>query len=83
MLEIAVGATYGAIAPPTSGLLVEGNVGIGTTSPGSILALGGTAARIFGMDRNTTAATGGRRFRHIFWWSDSGNSGLGGRRFNT
>ncbi|MEI6569534.1 MAG: hypothetical protein WCR20_22855, partial [Verrucomicrobiota bacterium] len=37
-----------------------GNVGIGTTSPSSILSLGGTAARIFGMERNTTAATAGQ-----------------------
>ncbi|QQG44290.1 MAG: hypothetical protein HYW86_05555 [Candidatus Roizmanbacteria bacterium] len=31
----AIGATYGAIAAPTSGLIVEGNVGIGTTDPSS------------------------------------------------
>src|SRR5258708_1044411 len=29
----AIGATYGALAAPTSGLLVEGKVGIGTTNP--------------------------------------------------
>ena len=52
------GGAYSATPPfvITSG----GNIGIGTTSPGSILALGGTAARIFGMDRNTTAATSGQ-----------------------
>jgi hypothetical protein len=30
----SIGATYGAIVAPTSGLIVEGNVGIGTTDPG-------------------------------------------------
>jgi hypothetical protein len=29
----SIGATYGAIAAPTSGFIVEGNVGIGTTNP--------------------------------------------------
>jgi hypothetical protein len=29
----SIGATYGAIAAPTSGMIVEGNVGIGTTTP--------------------------------------------------
>jgi hypothetical protein len=31
----SIGATYGAIAAPTSGLIIEGNVGIGTTTPGT------------------------------------------------
>jgi len=39
---------------------LAGNVGIGTTSPTSILALGGTAARTIQMERNTTAATAGQ-----------------------
>ncbi len=29
----SIGATYGAIAAPTSGMIIEGNVGIGTMSP--------------------------------------------------
>jgi hypothetical protein len=33
----SIGATYGAIVAPTSGLIVEGNVGIGITNPGGKL----------------------------------------------
>ena len=33
----SIGATYGAIAAPTSGMIIEGNVGIGTTGPVSKL----------------------------------------------
>ena len=39
---------------------VNGRVGVGTTTPTSILALGGTAARTIQMERNTTAATAGQ-----------------------
>ena len=39
--NLSVGATYGAIAAPTSGLIVEGNVGIGTTAPGQKLDVNG------------------------------------------
>ncbi len=38
----SIGATYGAIAAPTSGLIIEGNVGIGTTGPGAKLEVAGT-----------------------------------------
>ena len=55
-----------------------GNVGIGTTSPGSILALGGTAARIFGMDRNTTAATAGQGFTISSGGAIAGTADLAG-----
>jgi len=37
--NFSIGATYGAIAAPTSGLIVEGNVGIGVTAPLSKLGL--------------------------------------------
>ena len=37
----AIGATYGAITPPTSALIVEGNVGIGTTAPADKLEVSG------------------------------------------
>jgi len=36
-----------------------GNVGIGTASPTNLLSLGGNAARIFWMERHTTANTAG------------------------
>ena len=36
------------------------NIGIGTTTPTSLLALGGTSARTIQMERNTTAATAGQ-----------------------
>jgi hypothetical protein len=38
----------------------SGSIGIGTTAPTSLLALGGTAARTIQMERNTTAATAGQ-----------------------
>ncbi|MDQ5893303.1 MAG: trimeric autotransporter adhesin, partial [Patescibacteria group bacterium] len=37
----AIGATYATLAAPTNGLLVEGNVGVGTTSPYSKLSVAG------------------------------------------
>jgi len=37
-----------------------GNVGIGTSTPTSILALGGTTARTIQMERNTTSSTSGQ-----------------------
>ena len=36
-----------------------GNVGIGTTAPTNLLSLGGNSARIFWMERHTTAGTAG------------------------
>lgn len=39
--NLSVGATYGAIAAPTSGAIIEGNVGIGTTTPNSTLQVNG------------------------------------------
>ena len=38
---------------------IDGNVGIGTTGPTSLLALGGNAARTFQMERHTVADTAG------------------------
>ena len=40
----------------------NGNVGIGTSSPSSILSLNGDAAQTFGMERHTTANTAGNAF---------------------
>jgi len=51
---------------PTTGSTAEsmrinsaGNVGIGTTGPTNLLSLGGNAARIFWLERHTTADTAG------------------------
>ena len=41
------------------GLNIAGNVGIGTTSPTNLLSLGGNSARIFWLERHTTANTAG------------------------
>lgn len=49
----------GTLAGASLVIDTSGNVGIGTTSPSYILSLGGTSARTFGMNRNTTAGTAG------------------------
>jgi hypothetical protein len=58
------GLNYGFAGPSYSNPWMvwksTGNVGIGTTAPTSILALGGTATRTIQMERNTTAATAGQ-----------------------
>jgi hypothetical protein len=66
--NLSVGATYGVIAAPTSGMIIEGNVGIGTASPnvaleiysgsvavrgGNYLYLGNTDYTASGYIRNT------------------------------
>jgi hypothetical protein len=40
----SIGSNYDAASPPTNGLVVEGNVGIGTTSPSVPLAVEGVAS---------------------------------------
>lgn len=55
----SVGSSYFLNTAPTNGLIVEGNVGIGTTSPTNLLSLGGNSNRIFWMERHTTANTAG------------------------
>jgi len=38
---VTVGSTYGAIIPPANGMIIQGNVGIGTTSPEAKLDING------------------------------------------
>jgi len=45
--------------PRLSILISSGNVGIGTTTPSSILAFGGNSARVVSLERHTTANTAG------------------------
>jgi hypothetical protein len=42
--NLAVGNTYGTLAAPTGGAIIEGNVGIGTTGPGAGLDVNGNIA---------------------------------------
>jgi len=65
--NLSVGATYGAIAAPVSGLIVEGNVGIGTTATLNKLDVNGSAA--FGTYAGTAAPANGLIV--------SGNLGIG------
>lgn len=70
---VAIGNTYGTTAtPPSSGLLVEGNVGIGTTTPTAKLAITGTSGSntdIFGVASSTNA--------RLFTVASTGNVGIG------
>ncbi len=38
--NLVVGASYGGTAAPTNGAIIQGNVGIGTTSPSALLTIG-------------------------------------------
>jgi peptidoglycan hydrolase CwlO-like protein len=40
---ISVGNSYQSTTPPSNGAIIQGNVGIGTTSPSSLLQVGSTA----------------------------------------
>jgi hypothetical protein len=77
---VLIGTSYAGLGSgvPANTVAIEGNVGIGTITPGSILALGGTAARIFGMDRNTTAATAGQGFTISSGGAIAGTANLAG-----
>ena len=50
----------------------SGNVGIGTTSPTNLLSLGGNSARIFWLERHTTANTAGNTLTIIAGGATSG-----------
>jgi len=57
-------------------------VGVGTTSPTSLLALGGTTARTIQMERNTTAATAGQGLTLSSGGAIAGTANLAGGDLN-
>lgn len=60
--NLSVGATYGAIAAPTSGAIIEGKIGIGTSTVGNGSSIQVTIASAGGGGlelANTTSAGGG------------------------
>jgi fibronectin-binding autotransporter adhesin len=40
---VSIGASYDGVTAPSSGMIVQGTTGIGTSTPGSILSIGGVA----------------------------------------
>ena len=55
--NVAIGSNYASFAAPTNGLLVEGNVGIGTTSPYARLSVAGTVVGQNFVATSTTATS--------------------------
>jgi hypothetical protein len=79
----AIGADYAGIdTAPTNGLIVEGNVGIGTSAPDALLSLGGQAAQVIDMVRETTTATTGNDLTVKAGGAVSGGSNLNGGSLN-
>lgn len=57
---VTIGTSYNNTLAPTNGLLVQGNVGIGITSPQTVLSIGGNVSAPSwpsGIDFTTSAAT--------------------------
>jgi hypothetical protein len=66
MRNTTIGSGYISNTPPTDGLLVEGNVGIGTASPGRKLDVNGTSAF---RDFTSVFAGAGNIVSNITWLS--------------
>jgi hypothetical protein len=56
---LSVGSSGYNVTAPTNGAIIEGNVGIGTTSPGSLLSIGNTNGINFSTATSTFSTTGG------------------------
>ncbi len=57
---------------------LAGNIGIGTTTPSTIIGIGGDAARTVGMERGTVAATAGYNFTMQAGGATSGSTDKAG-----
>ena len=67
------------VSPTTKMVILgSGNVGIGTTSPSTILAFDGTAGRTIQMERHTTSNTAGNDFTLISGGATSGATNKNG-----
>lgn len=81
-IEYGTALTSNALFTVISTGVNVGRVGIGTTSPTSILSLGGTAARTIWMERNTTAATAGQGLTLSSGGAIAGTADLAGGDLN-
>ena len=55
--NVAIGTSYaGVTAAPTNGAIIQGKVGIGTTTPLDTLTVNGTVGYMLGSDLTTTGA---------------------------
>ena len=54
----SIGSSYATVAAPTNGLIVQGNVGIGSSSPASLLSVGATNQFQVNASGAIAAATG-------------------------
>src|SRR5262245_15111062 len=73
---VAIGGSYAGTTAPTNGLMIQGNVGIGTTSPDVSVSLTGQSAQTIDMVRETTASTAGNNLTIQAGGSVSGGSNL-------
>jgi hypothetical protein len=69
-------------ASETMRITTGGNVGIGTTAPDALLSLGGQAAQVIDMVRETTASTNGNDLTVKAGGSTSGGTNLNGGNLN-